>query len=161
MMDILEDKTVGVIGLWLYAGSGAILTLAAIYTLASIKPDTKAAEYSKERRDAFVFALLALVSLGLVSYNTSQALEQSFWLSRRSFVQSLLNDPLNAITSLRNSFNTSTPLTRLSLAIGGDDFGWLWAQSSLLKTFSVCLYMAYEGTKCSESLTYMAQRADH
>jgi hypothetical protein len=147
-MELPVSSTTGAAIFWLYIVAALALTTAAIYTIASIKIDrTKVADLAHTKYETKVFTVWAILSFVTISYNMIQVLLESYeiWPGSTSYPSLRLDDPVGAITNLWAWSTTSTPFQNFGQAIAGDDFGWLWAQSALLKTFSVALYIAYEG----------------
>jgi hypothetical protein len=153
-MEIAISSTTGAVIFWLYIVAALALTAAAIYTIASIKIDRKTAtDVANTNHDTLVHAAWAVLSFVAISYNMIQVLSQSYalWPSSTSYPPLRFDDPMGAISTLWAWSTTTTPFISFGQAIAGDDFGWLWAQSALLKTFSVGLYIAYEGMVQSHS----------
>jgi hypothetical protein len=149
-MELPVSSTTGAAVFWLYILAALALTTAAIYTIASIKIDrTKVIDLAHTRYETKVFTTWAILSFVTISYNMVQVLLESYeiWPGSTSYPPLRFDDPIGAITNLWAWSTTSTPFQSFGQAVAGDDFGWLWAQSALLKTFSVALYIAYEGGK--------------
>jgi hypothetical protein len=158
-MELPVSSTTGAAVFWLYIVAALTLTTVAIHTIASIKIDkTKVKDLAHTQYETKVFTVLAVLSFVTISYNMLQVLLQSYeiWPGSTTYPPLQLNDPIRAIKNLWAWSTTSTPFQNFGQAIAGDDFGWLWAQSALLKTFSVALYMAYEGrpsSRCAERMS--------
>lgn len=98
------------------------------------------------RKHVALFCGLAVVSFTSLSFNMLHVLTLSYrlWIPQRF--------PAHSITSTLSSRNIrnwsieSTPFADFGNAIVEDEVRYLWVQSALLITFSICLYMSSEGS---------------
>jgi len=149
-MESIVENVPGAAIFWLYIVAALAFTIAAIWTISNIKFDAQAEDAAGKRRDGYVFVALAFASFALLSFNMLRILVHLYqaWSAVRSYPMLSYSDQPDAILArLWEWSTTSTPFNDFGRAIASDEFGWLWSQSALMKTFSVCLYMAYEAPR--------------
>lgn len=128
---------------WMYITAALVLTGIILQTLYRLQA-TRASQQDLPRQPTWLFATLALASFGTLSYNMLQVLIQSFILwSHGQHSPQLLRYP----TAIWQWSISSSLFQDFGEAIVANTARFLWVQSALLATLSICFYMGIEGRR--------------
>ena len=144
----MEDTSTNYFGagvFWMYILAALVLTSIILQTLIQLH-NTRTPKQDSPRQPIWFFATLALASFGTLSYNMLQVLIQSFELWSNGQYPTRLS--LYPATLWQWSI-TSNLFQDFGEAIVANTARFLWVQSALLATLSICFYMGVEGRKHS------------
>ena len=130
---------------WFYNLAALFFTAIVIHTILAI-PQVKPSKQEHWRREVGLFSAMACVSFAMLSFNMLRVLIESFGSWSRDRESSA---KASMVASVWNWSITSTLFRDFGEAIVEDGSRYLWAQSALLATLSVCVYMAQEGRMSS------------
>ena len=141
----IDDPTnyIGAAIFWSYIVAALFFSGVVISTISTI-PQSKVCDQQKRERDVALFSALACVSFATLSFNMLNVLIQSF---RSWSEEHVIGDNLGLLNTIWRWSITSTLFRDFGEAIVANSSRYIWAEAALLATSSVCLYMAYEGTR--------------
>ncbi|KAK5173366.1 uncharacterized protein LTR77_002047 [Saxophila tyrrhenica] len=148
---LLMDETnyLGAAIFWLYILAALFFSSVVIWTILNIKQTGQRTSRNgiKNSSDTWLFSALAGLSFATLSANMLNVLIQSYraWSARHSTNASL------SPTQIWHWSITSTLFQDFGEAIVKDSVRYFWAQSALLGTLSICIFMGVEGGSSSPS----------
>lgn len=125
---------------WLYIAAALYFTYQTITTIVNIKPAQDEKD-DRRKEDVVIFSSLATISFGTLSKNMLDVLIHSYriWSERHGLTASL-----SPAQVWRWSI-TSTLFQDFGEALVATQERYLWVQSALFVTMSVCIFMALAG----------------
>jgi hypothetical protein len=125
---------------WLYIAAALYFSTIIIITIIRVGP-SKGGNGSRRKQDTLIFSILAAISFATLSTNMLNVLIQSYQSWSADHKVSATWNPIQVWTwSI-----TSTLFQDFGEAIVASPARYLWVQTALLATLSVCLFMGIEG----------------
>jgi hypothetical protein len=144
------DDTINYFGVtifWLYIMAALYFSTTLVFTIVTIEPP-KGKTREGRNRDVLVFGTLAFISFATLSVDMLNVLIQSY----RSWSDRYGVRPRMDLAQIWGWSITSTLFRDFGEAIVADHARYLWAQTALLSTFSVCLFMGIEGKRFTKEV---------